>query len=226
MPYQHSDTFAPPRKTLVKTFLAWWAYHPPQSGNDSCITQLTLPDDAATEVLAAQLRDGYASRYFYLSNTGAMIFVAPITGGTTENSRYPRTELREMLDPADDDRNWSGTGFHELRASCQVIQASSTQQIIVGQIYGFDARPLIKLQWEKGKVKALIKKHPKGSNDDLAQVFAIQVNNDLFSYRIEVLDGVLTVEVDGERFVHDVYKADPAARCAVFLQSRRLRAGG
>ena len=93
-----------------------------------------------------------------------------------------------------------------------MLRAPSTQKIIVGQVHGFDARPLIKLQWQKGRLKALIKRHPQGRNEDITHVFATPVGNDLFSYRIEVRDGVLAVEVNGERIEHDFFREDPAWR--------------
>ncbi|MBB2494701.1 polysaccharide lyase family 7 protein [Aquipseudomonas ullengensis] len=191
-------------------------YAAPGSNYDLSHWKLTLPDDQASEVRAEKLEAGYASRYFHLSESGAMVFIAPAGAGTTKNSDYPRSELREVLDPADDNRNWSGSGFHQLKASCRVMQAPSTEKIIVGQIHGFDARPLVKLQWQKGKLRALIKQHPKGDNEDLSHTFSVPVNNDLFSYSIEVRDGVLSVEANGERFSHDFYAADPAWRDVAF----------
>ena len=163
-------------------------YQSPAGNYDLTHWKLTLPDDDASEVRSDQLKGGYA----------------------------PRAELRELLDPADDNRNWTGAGFHQLKASARVLRAPSTQKIIVGQIHGFDARPLIKLQWQKGKLKSLIKRHPKGSNQDISHVFATPVGNDLFSYVIEVQDGVLSVEVNGERIQHDFYKEDPAWRDVPF----------
>lgn len=191
-------------------------YAAPGSHYDLSHWKLTLPDDEASEVRSEQLEAGYASRYFHLADNGSMVFIAPAGGGSTRNSDYPRAELREVLDPADDNRNWSGSGLHQLKARCRVLQAPSTEKIIVGQIHGFDARPLVKLQWQKGKLRALIKQHPAGDNDDLSHTFAVPVHNDPFAYRIEVRDGVLSVEVNGERFSHDFYAADPAWRDVAF----------
>ncbi|MWV17138.1 polysaccharide lyase family 7 protein [Pseudomonas sp. L-22-4S-12] len=187
-------------------------YAAPGRNYDLTHWKLTLPDADASEIRPDELQAGYASPYFLLSESGAMVFVAPVTGGTTENAKYPRAELRELLDPADDRRNWSGTGLHRLKASCRVIQAPSTQKIIVGQIHGYDARPLIKLQWQKGRLKALVKRHPEGDDSDLSHLFSTAVNHDLFSYSIDVRDGVLSVEANGERFQHDFYASDPAWR--------------
>jgi hypothetical protein len=189
----------------------------PAPGKKYDLTQwkLTLPDKNANEVTAPELA-GYASEYFHLSPEGAMAFVAPVGGGTTKNSSYPRSELREVIDPNDDNVNWSGEGQHVLRATCQVVQTPSEKKIIVGQIHGFDARPLIKLQWYKGRLKAQIKKSPKGDNSEITHLFAKRVDNRPFSYRIELNDGRLSVEVEGERIEHDVYKQDPAWRDVTF----------
>lgn len=191
-------------------------YQAPGANYDLSHWKLTLPDDDASEVPNAELRAGYASRYFHLADNGAMVFVAPAGAGSTKNSDYPRSELRELLDPDDDNRNWGAMGFHQLKATARVLRAPSTQKIIVGQIHGFDARPLIKLQWHKGRLKALIKRHPQGSNEDLRHTFATPVGNDLFSYTIELHDGVLMVEVNGERIRHDVFGHDPAWREVAF----------
>ena len=188
----------------------------PGASYDLSHWKLTLPDKDASEVPGDELRAGYASRYFHLADNGAMVFMAPAGAGSTRNSDYPRAELRELLDPGDDNRNWSGEGFHQLEASAQVLRAPSTQKIIVGQIHGFDARPLVKLQWHKGRLKALIKRHPTGGNQDISHTFAAPVGNQPFAYRIEVRDGVLAVDVAGERIEHDFYKADPAWRDVAF----------
>lgn len=191
-------------------------YQSPVGHYDLTHWKLTLPDEDASEVASAKLRAGYASRYFHLAENGAMVFLAPAGGGSTEHSGYPRAELRELLDPEDDNRNWSAIGFHQLQASARVLRAPSTQKIIVGQVHGFDARPLIKLQWQNGRLKALIKRHPRGSNEDISHVFATPVGNDLFSYGIEVRDGVLAVEVNGERIEHDFFREDSAWRDVAF----------
>lgn len=187
-------------------------YQAPSSRYDLSHWKLTLPDDKASEVRSDELRGGYASRYFHLDEAGSMVFMAPSGAGSTKNSDYPRAELRELLDPNDDNRNWSVAGFHQLSASAQVLRAPSTQKIIVGQIHGFDARPLVKLQWHKGQLKALIKRHPEGSNDELKHSFAAQVGNAPFNYSIAMRDGVVTVQVEGERITHDVLASDPAWR--------------
>lgn len=191
-------------------------YLAPSSRWDLNHWKLTLPDEKASEVANTELLAGYASRYFQLDAAGAMVFMAPSGAGSTQNSEYPRSELRELLDPADDNRNWSVRGSHQLTASAQVLRAPSTQKIIVGQIHGFDARPLVKLQWHKGTLKALLKRHPEGSNDEIKHRFAAKVGHAPFSYSIAMRDGVVTVQVEGERITHDVLASDPQWRGVSF----------
>ena len=50
-------------------------------------------------------------------------------------------------------------GTHVLDARCRVIEVPSGQKVVIGQIHGYSgkASPLIKLQFFKGRVEALVK---------------------------------------------------------------------
>jgi Alginate lyase. len=45
-------------------------------------------------VETSKLVDGFKDQYFH-SDTGTLFFWSPVTGSTTDNAKYPRTELRE-----------------------------------------------------------------------------------------------------------------------------------
>ena len=86
---------------------------------------LTLP--SGDEVEPAQLNSGYAmSEVFYTdAATGGMVFRCPNLAGTTTNSHYSRSELRELLDPANssfraDSNNWRPEEGGILRARLRV----------------------------------------------------------------------------------------------------------
>src|SRR5437867_13232120 len=107
-----------------------WALDPtkPPSGNfDLTHWKLTLPVDSsgvtngdAAEIQVSQLSTGYSNAlYFYTAPDGAMVFWAPVTGATTSGSTYPRSELREMINPGSSSVNWSGYGTHLLDARCK-----------------------------------------------------------------------------------------------------------
>jgi parallel beta-helix repeat protein len=131
---------------------------PPGSNFDLSHWKLTLPDAVASEIPAAQLTAGSTNSFFFTGADGAMVFWCPVTGGTTSGSSYPRAELRELLDPENDNVNWTGYGTHILNAQCKVTQIPSSKKTIIGQIHSFsgNAYPLIKLQFNNGTVEAVV----------------------------------------------------------------------
>src|SRR5664280_1045336 len=104
--------------TFCVAGLPSWALNPgnPPSGNfDLSHWKLTLPVDGsgttngtATEIHTPQLVAGYTNAfYFYTGPDGAMVFWCQVTGATTSGSDYPRSELRELLNPDDNSVNWT-----------------------------------------------------------------------------------------------------------------------
>ena len=179
---------------------------PPGGNFDLSHWKCTLPDGTATEISPSRLVGGYTSEFFYTGSDGAMTFWCPVTGGTTPNSQYPRSELRELIDPRSSSRNWSLNGTHILRAGCKVLQAPSGGKVIIGQIHGYDAPPLIKLQWDDGVVFALFKNSPSGS-DVKHSLGAIGLGQ-RFDYEIRVVDGLASVSANGTTRNYDFRGTD------------------
>jgi hypothetical protein len=178
--------------------------------------KLTLPDATASEILPEQLAAGYTNAsWFYTGPDGAMIFWCPVTGGHTSNSSYPRSELREMLHPTNNMVNWTATGTHTLDARCQVLQVPSSSKVIIGQIHGYapNSNPLIKLQFNGGKIEALVK--ADGANDTKLSFMTVPLSNNI-TYRIQVTDGLLTLSVNGSNRAINVFQANPAWRSNIF----------
>jgi hypothetical protein len=102
---------------------------------------LTLPTGPAGDpdtVQPAQLA-GYSSDYFRLNKSrDGVVFTAPVTGATTKNSHYPRSELREMN--GTEEAAWSNeTGTHTLRATEAVTELpESKPELVTAQIHGGD----------------------------------------------------------------------------------------
>lgn len=180
--------------------------------------KLTLPVSASgtlgghpMEISASQLSAGYThAEYFHLGPDGQMIFWCPVTGARTENTEYPRAELREIIDPADDRVCWAAPGTHVLAARCRVLEVPSSQKVIIGQIHGFSgkAKPLIKLQFFKGRVEALLKESPtKGK--DLKLIFPeVGLDKD-FDYEIKLQAGLLSVTVNNGTQTVNIFEKDP-----------------
>ena len=179
--------------------------------------KLTLPDLNASEIFSAELTQGFSNEYFTAKNDGLQ-FWCPVTGGTTKGSKYPRSELRETINANDDNVNWTSDGTHELIAKLKVIQAPSTGKVIIGQIHSFEGRPLIKLQWEKGRMKLLAKRFTKGSNEDVVHWFNQSHPIDsTITYRIVVNDGVVLVGVGDETVTHNFVQGDPSWSNSTFF---------
>ncbi len=125
----------------------------PPSGNfDLANWKLTLP--SGSEIQPWLLSGGYTlDKVFYTHPvSGGMVFRCPNIAGTTPNSSYSRTELREMLDPAagtkSDANNWTTAIGGRMKARLKVDRVSTTGEdkkvgrIIIGQIHGEDHEPV------------------------------------------------------------------------------------
>lgn len=148
----------------------------PPSGNfDLLDWTLSVPVDndgngTADIITEQQLAAGYKhSKYFYTSSDGGMVFMAPVQGPkTSSNTKFTRSELREMLRrgntnistkgvtknnwvfssaPASDKSNAGGVDG-ELRATLAVNHviktgnSSEVGRVVIGQIHATDDEPL------------------------------------------------------------------------------------
>jgi hypothetical protein len=178
----------------------------PAPGIDLRRWKLTLPEDAsgtnagkAVEVSPSALVAGYSHpSWFHSDSKGQLVFWCPVSGATTENTAYPRCELREMLDPADSSVNWPAQGTHVLEAQCQVNQIPSEPKVIIGQIHSYSgkAKPLVKLQFYKNRIEALVKVNSNKGTDRKLVFPEVGLNRDI-RYRLKLHDGVLTITVNG-----------------------------
>ena len=180
---------------------------------------LGLPVDSSggtsgdsASIPAAQLTGGYTNAlYFYTGPVdGAMVFWAPVTGATTPNSSYPRSELREQLTPPSNSTNWLPYGNHRLSAQCRVTQVPSTGKVIIGQIHCYtgNARPLLKLQYNNGVIEALVKTNSNYDADFKFYFQNVGLSN-LVSYEIHQENGWLTTTVNGSNQTINIFATDP-----------------
>lgn len=142
----------------------------------------------------------------------SLIFYCFQGGATTTNSSYPRTELRELINPSNSRDNWTleEGGQMSGRLKIQAISENNNSsddfhKVIVMQIhgiiseqdmdtYGFDGNngpPLIKIYWKDGYIwchkKSLVDESTEG--DDLYDVYNgtwadIKVNLGYVGYEI------------------------------------------
>jgi Alginate lyase len=103
--------------------------------------KLTLPvgDDGPQEIVQPALATYSDAQHFHLDRTGrGVVFRATVGGTTTENSSYPRSELREM-DGAEEAAWSSTTGTHAMDL-CQAITETPVAKphVVSAQIHDGD----------------------------------------------------------------------------------------
>ena len=179
--------------------------------------KLTVPYDQAhnygghaMEVGARQLTEEFKDPHFLTGADAAMIFWCPVIGSTTEGTQFPRCELREMLNPEDPSANWTSKGRHALTARCRVLQVPSNPKVVIGQIHSHSgkAKPLVKLQFCKGRIEALVKSSPTKGEDIKLVWPEVGLNGDI-EYEIIVHDDVLSLMVNGVTQTQNIKENDP-----------------
>ena len=103
--------------------------------------KLTLPTGAAghpTEIRQPQLGQFSAPGTFWLDELGrGVVFRAAAGGVTTENSRYPRSELREMTAAGATEAGWSNAQGTHVMSITQAITAlpAAKPHVVAGQVH-------------------------------------------------------------------------------------------
>ena len=123
---------------------------------------LTLPVGNPTVIETPALAAGYNDRYFQQLN-GKLYFVQPVTGSTTRNAKYARSELRETKRNGDLN-NWTyPKAHHYLRAGLTMTQVPSIGKVVIGQIHAQnDTKPMVKVEYQY--------KHDKSAGNVVAKV--------------------------------------------------------
>ncbi|GGU69883.1 hypothetical protein GCM10010259_69580 [Streptomyces daghestanicus] len=163
-----------------------------RSGIDLSIWQLQEPvgsSGSPTTIGPSQLQGGYEDDYFYTDTDGALTFWSPEKGVTTPNSKYPRSELREV-EPGGGSANWSLEGTHRMSATLRVV--SVTSNVCVGQIHlgegGGSTKPLLELYYRaSGDIVLGTENSPEGGQT-LHDVGHVPVG-EKWSYTIGVSGG-------------------------------------
>jgi hypothetical protein len=103
--------------------------------------KITLPldrdeDDVADEVKQPDFQMFSLSPYFTVAEDG-VAFRAYADGATTNNSGYPRSELREMTDNGQKKASWSNTaGSHGMTITQAITHLPDVKrEVVAGQIH-------------------------------------------------------------------------------------------
>jgi len=154
----------------------------PSENFDLSKFKLTLPSDddkngKADNISPKKLNKGFQNEYFYTGKDGGMVFKCPTIGAkTSKNTKYTRTELREMLRGEDksiktkgvNENNWvfssapekdkkaAGAVDGEMKATLAINRVTTTGKkshigrIVIGQIHSNTDEP-IRLYYRKLK---------------------------------------------------------------------------
>jgi len=115
--------------------------------------------------------------YMYNDSTkGAIVFYAYPSQATTRNTKYSRSELREQMEPGNNNVNWTFAQGGRMKGKLQIDNVSKGNdgkyhKIIIMQIHGRltneqrdligeddnNAPPMLKIYWQYGKVRVKTK---------------------------------------------------------------------
>lgn len=145
----------------------------PGGNFDLSAWELQLPvgsPGSPTTIQPAQLvgSNGFHDQYFFTNTSdGSMTFWDPENGVTTPNSKFPRSELREMTSSGSA-AEWLPSGTNTLSATLKVTKVPD--HVAVGQIHlgptSGSTKPLLELFYHaNGNVDMAIEQTPAGGNE-------------------------------------------------------------
>ena len=110
------------------------------------------------------------------STSGALVFEAYPSDATTANTKYSRSELREQVEPGNDNVNWTFAQGGTLKVKMAMGDVSRAEdgkyhRVIIAQIHGRltneqrdligqkdnNAPPMLKIYWQNGKIRVKTK---------------------------------------------------------------------
>ncbi|NOR29461.1 MAG: polysaccharide lyase family 7 protein [Lutibacter sp.] len=118
-----------------------------------------------------------AKPYMYIDSTrGAIVFHAMPTNSKTKNTKYTRSELREQMEPGNNNVNWTFKQGAYMRGKLAMDASSKDSdgkyhKTIIMQIHGRltneqrdligeddnNAPPVLKIYWDRGKIRVKTK---------------------------------------------------------------------
>lgn len=192
-------------KTLSMIFLACTIYGQELKKDKKTVSidlthwKITIPEEDSKKP-GSPIEVGYPEIKDYNSNPvlkkwmyndekdQSIIFYAYPSGTTTANSHFSRSELRETVDPGNNNVNWTFAQGAKFKATYAIESVSKEKdgkysRIIIAQIHGRltnaqreligqkdnNAAPMLKIYWDNGKVRVKTKvlKNPNASEIEM-----------------------------------------------------------
>jgi hypothetical protein len=153
----------------------------------------------------SKLAAGYMDQFFYTSTTpsgNVVTFFTPENGAHTKDSKYPRTELRELTVNGAH-ANWNMNGTNVLTATLKAT--SITTRTVIGQVHigtalpgsnvATSTKPLLELYYyQNGSLVLGLEKSPSGSQTT-TPVGMVPVGT-TFTYMIKVSGDIITIKIN------------------------------
>jgi hypothetical protein len=186
---------------------------PPGGNFDLSVWSLQLPTGSPGSpdtISPGRLEGGYSNSSFFWTdaNDGSMTFWAPEKGVTTPNSKYARSELREM-NPNGSAANWTLAGNHTLSAQLRIV--SVTKNVAVGQVKlgtgGPSTKPLAELYYRpNGDIFLGTQNSPDASGQTLHKVGNVALGTK-WTYVVNVNGSKINLTVNGTRTTYTIPSA-------------------
>ena len=212
--------------------------------------KVTIPDGKPDEVEYPEILD-YANneklhKYMYNDSAkGALVFYAYPSKATTKNTKYSRSELREQMEPGSNSVNWTFKEGGNMKGKLAVKRISRDKngkyhRTIIMQIHGRltneqraligkddnDAPPILKIYWDKGKIRVKTKElkdfnasdkeilYKDAWADDKGFNFEQEVGFRKFTLEVKVSDGKMVIVLNNNEY--KVYENESMRRWSVF----------
>ena len=156
---------------LPKIDLSHWKVTLPVTNDKGKPYEISPPeinDFASNEV---------AKPFMYIDSTrGAIVFHAMPTESKTKNTKFTRSELREQMEPGNNNKNWTFAdgGYMKGKLAMDEVTKDSNgkyHRVIIMQIHGRltneqrdligeddnNAPPILKIYWDNGKIRVKTK---------------------------------------------------------------------
>ena len=173
-----------------------------------------------------------AKPYMYIDSTkGAIVFHAKPTSSTTKNTKYSRSELREQMVPGSNSTNWTFAQGGIMKGKLSVTNVTRDSdgkyhRVIIMQIHGRltndqkeligkddnDAPPILKIYWDKGKIRVKTKilknlnatdnaiLYKEAWTDDDGFNFEQEVGFRKFILEVKVSDGKMVIVLNNNEY--------------------------
>jgi len=204
---------------LPKIDLSHWSVTTPALNEKGNATNVEPP-----EILNYATDERLLPYMYNDSTSGTLMFYAYPSEATTANTKYSRTELREQMEPGNNDVNWTFAQGGTMKGKLAMDQITKDSEgkyhkAIIMQIHGRltdkqrdligqkdnNAPPILKIYWQDGKirVKTKVLKNLSATDEELLHEDAWD-DDEGFNFKQEVGFGKFTLEVrvtDGKMMV-------------------------